>query len=108
VNNPITIVDAGPLHAYVDADDTHHSSCAEFLAQHEGALTIPQLVITEVAYLLSRRLDTRAELLFLADPSSGALSTEPVHPADWPRITAGRTIPKLPIGRGRRFRRCLR
>lgn len=81
------IVDAGPLYAYVDADDAHHSHCAEFLANHDGALVVPQLVVTEVAYLLASRLGTRAELLFLADLASGSFSTEPVHATDWLRIT---------------------
>ena len=86
--NPSTVVvDAGPLYAYIDADDAHHSRCAEFLANYDGSLVIPQLVVTEVAYLLASRLGTRAELLFLADIASGAFSTEPVHPADWLRIT---------------------
>jgi uncharacterized protein len=81
------IVDAGPLYAYVDTDDAHHARCAEFLARHDGALVIPQLVITEVCYLLGSRLGTRAELLFLADVASGAFSTEPVHVTDWLRVT---------------------
>lgn len=81
------IVDAGPLYAYVDADDAHHSRCAEFLANHNGTLIIPQLVITEVSHLLASRLGTRAELLFLSDIASGAFSTEPVHTTDWLRIT---------------------
>jgi len=80
------LVDAGPLYAYVDADDAQHSACADLLATHDGALVIPQLVITEVAYLLATRLGTRAELLFLADIASGAFGTEPVAPADWLRI----------------------
>lgn len=85
--NGTVVVDAGPLYAYVDADDAYHTRCAEFLAGHPGALVVPQLVITEVAYLLASRLGTRAELLFLADLASGAFSTEPVDAGDWLRIT---------------------
>jgi Predicted nucleic acid-binding protein, contains PIN domain len=81
------VVDAGPLYAYVDADDAHHARCLKFLAEHPGTLVVPQLVVTEVAYLLASRLGTRAELLFLADLASGAFSTEAVHPTDWLRIT---------------------
>ncbi len=84
---PTIVVDAGPLYAYVDADDAHHQRCVEFLASCDGVLVIPQLVVTEVVYLLASRLSTRAELLFLADLASGAFSTEPVHPGDWLRIT---------------------
>jgi len=86
VTSSTVIVDAGPLYAYVDADDAHHQRCAEFLAGYSGALIIPQLVVTEVIYLLASRLGTRAELLFLADLAAGSFSTEPVQPGDWLRI----------------------
>lgn len=80
------IIGAGPLYAYVDSDDEHHQRCATFLAEYPGTLIVPQLVVTEVAYLLASRLGTHAELLFLADLTSGAFSTEPVQPTDWVRI----------------------
>lgn len=80
------VVDAGPLYAYIDADDAHHASCAEFLTCRSGTLIVPQLVITEVCYLVQTRLGTRAELLFLADLASGAFSVEPVAMADWSRV----------------------
>lgn len=82
----VVVVDAGPLYAYVDAGDAHHDRCAAFLAEYPGALVVPQLVVAEVACLLASRLGTGAELLFLADLTSGAFSTEPVRPADWIRI----------------------
>jgi predicted nucleic acid-binding protein len=43
-------------------------------------------VLTEVVYLLSSRIGTRAELRFLGDLASGAFDIEPVHTADWLRI----------------------
>jgi predicted nucleic acid-binding protein len=81
------MVDAGPLYAYVDASDAHHARCAAFLTEYPGALVVPQLVIAEVAHLIEGRLGTHAELLFLADLTEGAFSTEPVHATDWLRIT---------------------
>ena len=80
------VVDTGPLYAYIDADDAHHASCAEFLADQDGTLIVPQLVITEVCYLVQTRLGTRAELLFLGDLASGAFSVEPVAVTDWFRV----------------------
>ncbi|WP_026240203.1 type II toxin-antitoxin system VapC family toxin [Parafrankia discariae] len=80
------VVDAGPLYAYVDADDQHHKACADLLETHPGPLIVPTLVITEVVYLLSTRLGTQAELRFLADLASGAFDVETVHPTDWLRI----------------------
>ncbi|HET8682359.1 MAG TPA: PIN domain-containing protein [Micromonosporaceae bacterium] len=79
-------MDAGPLYAYVDADDQHHEACADLLETHPGPLVVPTLVITEVVYLLGTRLGTRAELRFLADMVSGVFDIEPVHPADWLRM----------------------
>lgn len=83
----VVVVDAGPLYANVDAADPQHTSCSTFLNEYPGALIIPQLVVAEVAHLLVTRLGTRAELLFLADVTSGGLATEPVHSTDWLRIT---------------------
>ncbi len=80
------MVDAGPLYAYVDADDRHHGACADLLETHPGPLIVPTLVITEVVYLLGTRLGAQAELRFLADLASGAFDVEPVHATDWLRI----------------------
>ena len=80
------VVDAGPLYAYVDADDRHHDACADLLATHPGPLLVPQMVVAEVVHLLATRLGADAELLFLADLADGAFGTEPVAPTDWPRI----------------------
>ena len=79
-------MDAGPLYAYVDADDKHHETCANLLETHPGPLIVPTLVITEVVYLLGTRLGTDAELRFVGDLASGAFDVEPVHTADWLRI----------------------
>lgn len=80
------IVDAGPLYAYVDADDRHHEACLDLLQGHPGPLLVPALVITEVCHLLATRLGARAEVLFLGDLASGVLTVAPPEPADWLRI----------------------
>ncbi|WP_264019274.1 type II toxin-antitoxin system VapC family toxin [Mycobacterium noviomagense] len=80
------MVDAGPLYAYVDADDAHHASSLELLETHSGPLVIPTLVITEVVYLLGTRLGAKAEIRFLGDLADGAFKVEPVAAGDWLRI----------------------
>lgn len=80
------VVDAGPLYAYVDADDAHHAECLELLQTHRGPLVVPTLVITEAAYLIGSRLGAEAEVRFLGDFAEGLFAVEPVHPADWLRI----------------------
>ena len=47
---------------------------------------MPQLVIAEVAHFIGTRLDTRAEVRFLADLAYGNYRVEPVVPSDWTRI----------------------
>jgi uncharacterized protein len=47
---------------------------------------VPQLVVTEVSYLIETRLGWKAEVRFLGDLSSGNFVTSPVLPGDWMRI----------------------
>lgn len=47
---------------------------------------MPVLAISEVSHLIATRLGTRAEVRFLGDLASGALTPVPVEPADWIRI----------------------
>jgi uncharacterized protein len=80
------VVDAGPLYAYVDADDAHHAASLELLETHPGPLIVPILVITEVTYLLATRLGVEPEVRFLGDLAAGAFSIDPVPAGDWLRI----------------------
>lgn len=80
------IVDAGPLYAYVDADDAHHAASLDLLQTHPGPLIVPALVITEVAYLLGTRLGHEPEVRFLGDLANGAFTVDPVAAQDWLRI----------------------
>ncbi|MDE3203996.1 MAG: PIN domain-containing protein [Acidobacteriota bacterium] len=93
------LVDAGPLYAYVDADDDHHMESLELLESHPGPLVVPILVVTEVAYLLARRLGAEAEVRFLGDFAAGNLISEAVAGEDWLRIAelVGR-YRDLPLG----------
>jgi predicted nucleic acid-binding protein len=80
------LLDAGPLYAYVDADDGHHAASLELLETHPGPLVVPMLVITEVTYLLATRLGVEPEVRFLGDLAAGAFSIDPVPAGDWLRI----------------------
>lgn len=79
-------MDSGPLYAYVDGDDAHHSMCRELLETYQGPLLVPSLVITEVVYLLATRLGWQPEVRFLGDLASGNFTLEPVHAADLLRM----------------------
>lgn len=58
----------------------------ELLESHPGPLLVPELVITEVTYLVGTRLGTDAEVRFLGDIAAGNLIPEPVAAGDWMRI----------------------
>jgi uncharacterized protein len=93
------LVDAGPLYAYVDADDAHHAASLELLETHPGPLIVPLLVVTEVAYLLATRLGTESEVRFLGDLAGGSFSLDPVPAGDWLRIAElVATYRALPLG----------
>jgi uncharacterized protein len=81
-----TLVDAGPLYAYVDADDGQHAACLTLLAEDPGPLIVPALVLSEVAYLLETRLGTYAEVRFLEDLAAGTFIVDAPQPGDWVRI----------------------
>lgn len=80
------LVDAGPLYAYIDADDAHHQDCLALLASHPGPLAVPVLVVAEVAHLVGTRLGPDPEVRFLGDLASRAFVTIPVEEDDWLRI----------------------
>lgn len=89
------VVDAGPLYAAADVNDSHHSACAAFLTEYRERSSCPSSSSPKTAYLLATRVGTHVELLFLAE-LGGTLSTEPVHPTDWPRtveLVAHRDFP---------------
>jgi predicted nucleic acid-binding protein len=70
----------------VDTDDDHHRECLSLLETDAGPLIVPQLVITEVAYLIGTRLGADPEVRFLGDLAAGVFTIQPVHPSDWLRI----------------------
>ena len=81
-----TLVDAGPLYAYIDRDDAHHDTCLALLERHPGPLAVPALVVAEVTYLVGTRLGPDAEVRFLGDLANRAFVIVPVADDDWLRI----------------------
>lgn len=81
------LVDAGPLVAVADRGDRNHARCVRLLEAATRPLVVPALVVTEVAYLLSRHLGSRAELEFGRSIARGELVVEPPAESDWERIT---------------------
>jgi uncharacterized protein len=81
----VLIVDAGPLYAAA-TQDKHHRRCLELLTHAPRPLLVPELVTTEVSYLLSDRIGPHAELAFARAIAVGELILEPVLDHEWERI----------------------
>lgn len=60
------LADAGPLIAAFDNSDDRHAECSELLQKSPDELLVPQLVIAEVCYMISRaHFGASAEAMFL-------------------------------------------
>jgi predicted nucleic acid-binding protein len=82
----VLIVDAGPLYAAAARRDKHHERSVQLLSSAERPLLVPELVLTEVSYLLGDRIGAHAELAFVRSLAAGELVVEPVLDSDWGRI----------------------
>ncbi|MDA0634723.1 PIN domain-containing protein [Nonomuraea sp. MCN248] len=88
------LLDAGPVFAYLSADDPDHDKSVYLLETFEGDLVIPELVLAEVSYFVNTRVKravgaraaAEAELALIEDIRSGSFHVEPVAAEDWPRI----------------------
>lgn len=80
----IAVVDAGPLYAVTDTDDQDHVRCREVLERGDLGLVIPALVITEVTYLVGKRMGAAAEAAFLRGLEG--LDVAPPEGDDWQRM----------------------
>jgi predicted nucleic acid-binding protein len=80
----LAIVDAGPLYAAADDDDRNHEWCMSVLRRPDLLLVIPTMVVTEVTYLVGRRLGSRAEAMFLRSLEQFDVEAPALH--DWSRI----------------------
>jgi uncharacterized protein len=80
----LSIVDAGPLIAAIDASDIHHAACLEVLGRSDLQLVIPALVVAEVTYLAGRHLGPTVEAAFLRGLTG--FDVQPPLADEWARI----------------------
>lgn len=57
------LVDAGPLIALFDRDDTYHTAVKTFLQEYRGMLYSSWPVITEVSHMLDFHVETQIDFL---------------------------------------------
>jgi predicted nucleic acid-binding protein len=82
----VLIVDPGQLHTAAARNDRDHRSCVEPLSSAPRPILVPELVVTEVAYLLADRAGTYAEVAFGRSIADGELVAEPVLASEWWRV----------------------
>ena len=77
----IAIVDAGPLYAAIDDDDSDHDRSLQVFRRRDLDFIVPPLVIAEVCYFVNKNLDANVEAAFLRSLSQ----YEVIGPAreDW-------------------------
>jgi predicted nucleic acid-binding protein len=80
----IAVVDAGPLYAAADLDDSDHDRCVDVLRQSDLQLVVPAMVVAEATYFVGTRLGARAEAAFLR--GIAGLEVEAPSPEDRQRM----------------------
>lgn len=80
------ILDTGPIYAAAAKSDRNHPACVELLTKSTRPLLVPELVVTEVSYLMCDRIGPHAELAFGRSIAAGELVVEPVIETEWSRI----------------------
>lgn len=80
------VLDAGIVYALFDAGDRWHQQALEFVNTFAGRLVIPQTVIPETAYLLSKYLGDEAEREFAQALVRQDFQMEALTPIDMQRV----------------------
>lgn len=81
------VLDTGIVYALFDAGDRWHAKALEFANAYPGKLVIPQTVIPETAYLLSKYLGDEAEREFAQALVKQDFHMEALTAADMQRVT---------------------
>jgi predicted nucleic acid-binding protein len=65
------IADTGVIYAFYDGNDSYHEAARTIISEHSGKIIVPDVILTEVDYLLLSFLGVDAELDFLQDVLNG-------------------------------------
>jgi predicted nucleic acid-binding protein len=79
------IADSGGIYGLYDASDRKHKAIRRAFDAEPGLVVIPMPVLSEIDYLLRKRLGVSAELDFIQDIQSGAFTLEPCLSQDLAR-----------------------
>jgi len=79
------VLDTGPILAALDADDPHHTACAELLAGAREPLVVVASTLVEIDYWIRKGLSPDVWRTFVEDIARGAYRLENVTEADLTR-----------------------
>jgi predicted nucleic acid-binding protein len=79
------IADSGGIYGLYDASEKKHKAIRAGFEAERGVVVIPMPVLSEIDYLLRKKLGIRAELDFIDDVCAGAFALEPCSPEDLQR-----------------------
>lgn len=82
------IGDSGGIYGLYDASERKHKAIRAAFEAERGLVVIPMAVLSELDYLLRKKLGIRAELDFIGDVQSGAFTLEACLPGDLTRCAA--------------------
>ena len=80
--------DSGGIYGLYDADERRHPAIRAALRAEQDPVIIPMPVLSEIDYLLRKKLGIRAELDFVDDIRAGAFTLEPCLPDDLTRCAS--------------------
>ncbi|MHC0430951.1 type II toxin-antitoxin system VapC family toxin [Streptomyces sp. O3] len=92
-----TVLDTGPLVAFFNAKDKHHTRCAAFFSQLRGRKLLPSTVLAEVSWQLEHW--PRLEAAFIEHVAKGTFELVNLAPEDLLRVSELITrYADLPLG----------
>jgi predicted nucleic acid-binding protein len=82
------IADSGGIYGLYDASERKHKAIRAAFEAERGLVVIPMAVLSELDYLLRKKLGVRAELDFIDAVQTGAFTLEACSPEDLTRCAA--------------------
>jgi uncharacterized protein len=94
----VIVLDTSALLALLDRDDPEHAACAQTLRRERAPFLVPAGILSELGYLIERKVGLEVLISFLGDLAAGAFELD-CSEADFPRIAElVRRYASLPLG----------
>ena len=80
------VLDTGVIIANANKRDQHHQACMKLLLTSREPLTIPEVLLTEIGYMLLTRTGPVGETAFMEDVADGLYEIVSFDGADFRRV----------------------